>query len=115
MASKKEHVSGLHFECKSHEQQGVYAQCSSHLAANYAWVLLDVRYSGQWDSPVSNWSPEVSTAEVVSELLASQLLYKLTGVSRHFSMSQNIGLGEGFIWTDKGLFRMGGTSDKTVN
>lgn len=27
MASKKEHVSGLHLECKSHEQQGVYAQC----------------------------------------------------------------------------------------
>lgn len=30
-------------------------------------------------------------------------------------MSQNIGLGEVFLWTDKGLFVVGGTSDKAVN
>lgn len=94
MAGEEEEVPWLYLDSKSHEQQGVNAQGCGHFAANNTWVLLDVCYGCQRNTPVGNGSPKVSTAQVGPELFTSQLFYKLAGVPGHFFQCREVSDGE---------------------
>uniref|UniRef100_A0A480GH10 Mitochondrial pyruvate carrier 1 isoform X1 n=1 Tax=Sus scrofa TaxID=9823 RepID=A0A480GH10_PIG len=78
VAGEQEPVPRLHLVGKSHEGQGVTAEGERHPPADDLGGLLHVVDGGDGKTPVGNRAPEVRTHEVVAEVLAPDIVRRLS-------------------------------------